>query len=281
MNQAKPKPLKHFWTYFILILIGATMIVPFVAMLSQSLKPGSQVLEYPFKWIPENPSMENYRMLFKQNPILRWTLNSFIVAGGSTILQLVTCSLAAYAFARTSFPGKDIIFWMMMSMLIIPSQTTLVPLFLLFSKLGLTNTYTALLLPTASSAFGIFLLKQYMEPIPKDYDEAASLDGCTRFQFYWRILMPMCKPALAVLATFNFVTQWNDFLYPLIMTQTRDMFTLQIGLSALQASGSRGEMGGMGVVMAGAVWGFIPTFILFVLLQKYLVEGVSSAGLKG
>ena len=280
MNQAKPKPLKHFWTYFILILIGATMIVPFVAMLSQSLKPGSQVLEYPFKWIPENPSMENYRMLFKQNPILRWTLNSFIVAGGSTILQLVTCSLAAYAFARTSFPGKDIIFWMMMYMLIIPSQTKLVPLFLLFSKLGLTNTYTALLLPTASSAFGIFLLKQYMEPIPKDYDEAASLDGCTRFQFYWRILMPMCKPALAVLATFNFVTQWNDFL-PLILTQTRDMFTLQIGLSALQASGSRGEMGGMGVVMAGAVWGFIPTFILFVLLQKYLVEGVSSAGLKG
>jgi ABC-type glycerol-3-phosphate transport system permease component len=274
-------PMKNFWTYFILVLLGSTMIVPFIAMVSQSLKPGSQVLEYPFRWIPENPSMENYRMLFKQNPIMRWTLNSFIVAGGSTILQLITCSLAAYAFARTSFPGKDILFWMMMSMLIIPSQTTLVPLFLLFSKLNLTNTYTALLLPTASSAFGIFLLKQFMEPIPKDYDEAASLDGCTRFQFYSKILLPMCKPALAVLATFNFVTQWNDFLYPLIMTQTRDMFTLQIGLSALQASGSRGEMGGMGVVMAGAVWGFIPTFILFLLLQKYLVEGVSSAGIKG
>ncbi len=273
--------MKNFWTYFILVLLGSTMIVPFIAMVSQSLKPGSQVLEYPFRWIPENPSMENYRMLFKQNPIMRWTLNSFIVAGGSTILQLITCSLAAYAFARTSFPGKDILFWMMMSMLIIPSQTTLVPLFLLFSKLNLTNTYTALLLPTASSAFGIFLLKQFMEPIPKDYDEAASLDGCTRFQFYSKILLPMCKPALAVLATFNFVTQWNDFLYPLIMTQTRDMFTLQIGLSALQASGSRGEMGGMGVVMAGAVWGFIPTFILFLLLQKYLVEGVSSAGIKG
>jgi len=274
-------PMKNFWTYFILVLLGSTMIVPFIAMVSQSLKPGSQVLEYPFRWIPENPSMENYRMLFKQNPIMRWTLNSFIVAGGSTILQLITCSLAAYAFSRTSFPGKDILFWMMMSMLIIPSQTTLVPLFLLFSKLNLTNTYTALLLPTASSAFGIFLLKQFMEPIPKDYDEAASLDGCTRFQFYSKILLPMCKPALAVLATFNFVTQWNDFLYPLIMTQTRDMFTLQIGLSALQASGSRGEMGGMGVVMAGAVWGFIPTFILFLLLQKYLVEGVSSAGIKG
>ncbi|HHY62398.1 MAG: carbohydrate ABC transporter permease [Bacillota bacterium] len=281
MNRLRKMPMKNFWTYFILVLLGSTMIVPFIAMVSQSLKPGSQVLEYPFRWIPENPSMENYRMLFKQNPIMRWTLNSFIVAGGSTILQLITCSLAAYAFARTSFPGKDILFWMMMSMLIIPSQTTLVPLFLLFSKLNLTNTYTALLLPTASSAFGIFLLKQFMEPIPKDYDEAASLDGCTRFQFYSKILLPMCKPALAVLATFNFVTQWNDFLYPLIMTQTRDMFTLQIGLSALQASGSRGEMGGMGVVMAGAVWGFIPTFILFLLLQKYLVEGVSSAGIKG
>ncbi|HOK69934.1 MAG TPA: carbohydrate ABC transporter permease [Bacillota bacterium] len=281
MNRLRKMPMKNFWTYFILVLLGSTMIVPFIAMVSQSLKPGSQVLEYPFRWIPENPSMENYRMLFKQNPIMRWTLNSFIVAGGSTILQLITCSLAAYAFSRTSFPGKDILFWMMMSMLIIPSQTTLVPLFLLFSKLNLTNTYTALLLPTASSAFGIFLLKQFMEPIPKDYDEAASLDGCTRFQFYSKILLPMCKPALAVLATFNFVTQWNDFLYPLIMTQTRDMFTLQIGLSALQASGSRGEMGGMGVVMAGAVWGFIPTFILFLLLQKYLVEGVSSAGIKG
>ena len=281
MNRLRKMPMKNFWTYFILVLLGSTIIVPFIAMVSQSLKPGSQVLEYPFRWIPENPSMENYRMLFKQNPIMRWTLNSFIVAGGSTILQLITCSLAAYAFARTSFPGKDILFWMMMSMLIIPSQTTLVPLFLLFSKLNLTNTYTALLLPTASSAFGIFLLKQFMEPIPKDYDEAASLDGCTRFQFYSKILLPMCKPALAVLATFNFVTQWNDFLYPLIMTQTRDMFTLQIGLSALQASGSRGEMGGMGVVMAGAVWGFIPTFILFLLLQKYLVEGVSSAGIKG
>ncbi len=124
--------MKNFWTYFILVLLGSTMIVPFIAMVSQSLKPGSQVLEYPFRWIPENPSMENYRMLFKQNPIMRWTLNSFIVAGGSTILQLITCSLAAYAFSRTSFPGQRHTLWMMMSMLIIPSQTTLVPLFLLF-----------------------------------------------------------------------------------------------------------------------------------------------------
>jgi multiple sugar transport system permease protein len=263
-------------TFALLLVVGLLMVLPFLAMLSQSLKGTGEFLQYPFEWLPAHATLANYRLLFSNSQVLRWTLNSFLIAGGVSVLQVLTCSLAAYAFARKRFTGRDPLFWVLMTQVILPYQVTIIPVFLLLSGLHLTDTYFAFWLPFGTNVFGTFLLRQSFITIPHDYDEAARIDGANDFQIYWHVLLPMVRPALVVLVIFTFIFQWNDFLYPLIATQSDSMKTLQVGLAQLQPIG-----GQPGVLMAGATFAFVPTLVLFVLLQRHIVTGLQSGGLKG
>ena len=263
-------------TYLVLILVGLSMVVPFLAMLSQSLKPIREYLKYPFDWIPQNPTLANYQLLFRDSLVFRWTVNSLLIALGCVLLQIMTGSLAGYGFARKQFRGRDIIFWIMMLQLMMPYQVTVIPLFIFLSKLKLVDTYWAFWLPFATNVFSTFLMRQAMIGIPREYDEAAKIDGATDFQIYWRVLLPMCRPTVAVMAIFTFLQLWNDFFYALIMTQSNEMKTLQVGLARLQPIG-----GQPGVLMAGATYAFLPTLILFITQQKRIVRGLQAGGLKG
>lgn len=266
--------------YLTLSAIAAAVTLPFVAMVIHSLRPET-VPPYPFQWIPNQVTLASYGHLFKNTMILRWTANSLLIAGGVALLQVVTCSLAAYAFARKRFPGKDVIFWVLMLQVILPYQVTLIPLFVLLTRWHLTNSYFAFWLPFGTNVFGTFLLTQAMKTIPSEFDEAARIDGCSDFGIYWRVLMPMLRPSLIVLAVFAFIFQWNDFLYPLIMTHSNTMRTLQVGLAALRPQGGVLIGPELGILMAGATYAFVPTMILYMALQQHIVTGLVAGGLKG
>jgi ABC-type glycerol-3-phosphate transport system permease component len=262
-------------TYAILLVIGIIMVTPFVAMLSLSLKNIGGFYQYPFEWIPEVITWANYQLLFRGSEIIRWTVNSFVVAGGCALLQVLTASLAGYAFARKEFRGRQVIFWLMLVQLILPYHVTIIPVFILLSKLQLVDTYWAFWLPFATSVFSTFLMRQAMLSIPRDYDEAARIDGANDIQIWWRIILPMCRPTVIVLVIFTFLQLWNDFFFALIVVQSDTMRTLQVGLAQLQPIG-----GQPGVLMAGSVFAFLPTFLLFVVLQRQLIEGLQAGGVK-
>ena len=262
-------------TYVILGVIGVIMVTPFVAMLSLSLKNIGGFYQYPFEWIPDVITWANYQLLFRGSEIIRWTFNSFIIAGGCALLQVLTASLAGYAFARKEFRGRQVIFWLMLVQLILPYHVTIIPVFILLSKLQLVDTYWAFWLPFATSVFSTFLMRQAMLAIPRDYDEAARIDGANDIQIWWRIILPMCRPTVIVLVIFTFLQLWNDFFFALIVVQSDTMRTLQVGLAQLQPIG-----GQPGVLMAGSVFAFLPTFLLFVVLQRQLIEGLQAGGIK-
>lgn len=262
--------------YTLLTIVGILMVVPFLGMISQSLKATGAFFEYPFQWIPDSPTLENYRLLFRSSSILRWTLNSLLIAGGCAILQILTASLAGYGFARKKFWGRDVIFWFMLLQLILPYHVTVIPIFLLLTRLNIVDTYWAFWLPFSTSVFSTFLMRQAIITIPQEYDEAARMDGATDLQIYWRVLLPMCRPTVVVLAIFTFLQLWNDFFYALIVIQSDSMKTLQVGLAGLQPLG-----GQPGVLMAGAAFAFLPTLILFLTQQRYILSGLQAGGLKG
>lgn len=262
-------------TYLILITVGVIMVVPFVAMLSLSLKNIGGFYQHPFQWIPEAITWANYQLLFRGSEIIRWTFNSFVIAAGCALLQVVTASLAGYAFARKEFRGRQVIFWLMLVQLIVPYHVTIIPVFILLSRLQLVDTYWAFWLPFATSVFSTFLMRQAMLDIPRDYDEAARIDGANDIQIWWRIILPMCRPTVIVLVIFTFLQLWNDFFFALIVIQSDQMRTLQVGLAQLQPIG-----GQPGVLMAGSVFAFLPTFVLFIVLQRQLIEGLQAGGIK-
>jgi ABC-type glycerol-3-phosphate transport system permease component len=267
--------LDQILTYGVLTIVGITMVIPFLAMLSLSLKNLGSFYQYPFEWIPEVVTWANYQLLFRGSEIFRWTFNSFVIAGGCALLQVLTASLAGYAFARKEFRGRHVIFWLMLVQLILPYHVTIIPVFILLSKLQLVDTYWAFWLPFATSVFSTFLMRQAMIAIPRDYDEAARIDGANDFQIWWRIILPMCRPTVIVLVIFTFLQLWNDFFFALIVVQSDHMRTLQVGLAQLQPIG-----GQPGVLMAGSVFAFLPTFVLFVVLQRQLIEGLQAGGIK-
>lgn len=272
---------RSFLRILVLSLVGVTVVFPFYILLIESLHPNLITMPYPVELWPEQVSLSNYTYLFAKNPIGKWTLNSLVISVGTSLLQMLLCSMAAFGFGRTRFKGRGVLLWLLMLLLVIPIQTRILPLFIVFSELKLLNTFWAWL-PFCSDAFGIYLLMQYMQAIPLDFDEAARIDGASLFRTYRSIILPQTKPALVVLVTFNFVNQWNDFLYPLIVTRSDKMYTLQLGLSNLYSSATRGEAGGMGVALAGAVISFIPTLLIYVCFQDKIIDGMNiSAGVKG
>lgn len=278
--QAGPSRLGHhaIWTLrFLLVVLGAaTMIVPFLWMLSTSLKPPGSVLTIPPEIIPQEPTLESYRRVFDVLPIARMFANSLFITVATVVLQLLTCSFSAYAFARMRWRGRDTVFFLYLITLMIPGQVTITPLFILIKELGWTNSYQALIIPAATSAFGTFLLRQAMLTIPREYEEAAFLDGANHWDVYRSIILPMAKTSLATLAVFAAMGAWNDFLWPLIVLKDPDKMTLPVGLSLLQGRYTND----WNMIMAGAVISVVPIILAFLVAQRTFVNGMVASGLK-
>ncbi len=262
-------------SYIPMLILAVATVGPFLMMVSVSLRPDYTFLVFPLKLIPDKIGLDNFYDLFDQTLVHRWLLNSVIVASTIVISDLITSSMAGYAFARGKFIGRDLLFWSFMGILMVPGTVRLVPLFILFAKLGWVNTYHGLILPHATTIFGTFMLRQYYMTIPRDYDDAALIDGASTFQIYYKVLLPQITPAVAMLATLRFLEQWNDFMYPMLMTSRNEMRTLAVGLGTMAR-----QDGAAGFEMAGAVLAFLPTFLLFLVAQRYLVEGIALSGVK-
>ncbi|MCM3712978.1 carbohydrate ABC transporter permease [Alkalihalobacillus oceani] len=252
-------------------------LVPLVWMLATSLKIESEAITFPPTLIGSRLAFENFADAWNFIPFGRYFFNTIFVSVSIVILELLTASLAAYAFARLRFPGRDLLFVLYLSTLMIPVQVTIIPQFILMNYFGWIDTYQGLILPNAFTAFGTFLLRQFFLGIPYELEEAGRIDGCTRFGLYWRIILPLGKPALAALAVFSFVNQWNNFLWPLIMTNSVEMRVLSVGLQAFQLQyGTVWHL-----MMAAAAIAIIPSILVFVFLQRYLEEGITMSGMGG
>ena len=261
-----------------LMLLGAaTMIVPLFWMISTSLKSPADVFTMPPAWIPPTVHPENYPKAWQAVPFGRFYLNSLFVAFTVMIGQVATSSLAAYAFARLEFPGREKIFLAYLATLMIPGAVTMIPLFILLRELGWIDTYKALIIPSVFSAYGTFLLRQFFMTIPRDLEDAAKIDGCGHARVFRHVVLPLSKPALATLATFTFMGSWGNFLWPLVVTHSMDLKTLPIGLAAFQ-----GQYGGdWTLLMAGSLMAIVPVVIVFLFNQRYFVEGIKLSGFGG
>jgi len=263
--------------YILLILGGLVMIVPFAWMISTSLKSGQYVLSMPPQLIPNPATFDSYRRIFELYPIGRMLFNSLFVAILTTIGQLITCSMAAYAFARLKFRGQNLVFLLYLATLMVPFQVTITPLFILMRIFGWINTYQGLILPGVFSAFGTFMLRQAFMTIPTEYEEAAYMDGASPLTIFLKIILPLSKPALATLSVFAFMGSWNSFMWPLFIVREETLMTLPVGLATLQGR----WLTEWNLVMAGAVITVLPMLLLYLFAQKYLVQGYVMSGLKG
>lgn len=267
--------------YTVLILVTATMIVPFIWMVTTSLKPPNAAFAYPPELLPREFNFDNYTMLFTLVPFGRYFVNTLIVTVFTVIGQIFITSLAAYGFARLRFMGRDLLFIICLATMMVPYQVTLIPLFLLVFGLGWINTYHGLIIPGVSSVFAIFLLRQAFLGVPKDYQEAARIDGASEFRIYWRIFMPLSGPALATLAVFAFMGTWTDLLWPLLIARTPEMRTLELGLAYFNSSTSAFRQTNWPLMMAASVVVMLPVLIIYVFAQRYFIRGISLSGVKG
>lgn len=261
----------------ILIAGSVVMLLPFAWMLSTSLKEPREIFTYPPVWIPSRIAWDNYATTVSIMPFGRFYFNSFVVATSVTILQILTSSLAAFAFARLRFRGRNALFLLYLATLMVPFQVTMIPNFILVRFLGWYDSYQALILPTAFSALSTFLLRQYFLSIPMDLDEAARMDGASSWRIWWQIIMPLSRPALAALSIFTFLASWNDFLWPLVITNSLDMRTLPVGLSTFQGQFNVQWH----LLMAGAVIALFPVLIIYIAAQKQFIQGITLSGMGG
>lgn len=264
--------------YTLLGMGAISMLVPFIWMVLTSLMGSEQIFAYPPRLWPKPFHWDNYSETAHTIPLMRFFVNSLLVASVTTLGQVITCSMAAYAFARLRFPFRNTLFLVFLATMMIPPQVNVVPLFVLMSKLGWIDTYYALIVPGLFGAFGIFLLRQWFLSFPTELEQAAVLDGCNPFQIYWRIALPLALPALATLAIFTFITTWNSFLWPLIVTNSENMRTLPVGLAAFK--GSFRETTDWGQLMAAGVISIVPALGVFLAGQKYFINGLMAGSLK-
>lgn len=268
--------------YSLMAMVAAAWVAPLLWMLSTSLKPEGQILSLVPRWIPQTFTLENYRDVLEKYRLVAWGVNSLVVAAGATVVGLVLSVPAAYAFARMRFRGQQGLFLLILSTILVPVHITIVPLFIGLAKLRLTDTYFSLIMPTVANGFGVFLLRQFFQNIPPELEEAAIIDGASRLGVLLRVVLPLSRPALTAVAIFLFILSWNDFMWPLIVTNTDATRTLPVGLAASLG----GTVGGQGIAyygmsMAGAVLATIPALAIFLVLQRYFVQGIALTGLKG
>lgn len=264
--------------HLVLSITGFFMLVPFFWMLSTSLKEPDAVFIYPPEWIPNPVVWSNYRRAWTILPFGQAYINSIVIAVTVTIGTLVSCSLAAYAFARLEFKGKNVLFYSLLATMMIPGQVTLIPMYVLFSRIGWIDTHYPLVIPPIlSNAFGVFLLRQFFLTIPKDLEDAARIDGCNPAYVYWLIMLPLAKPALVTLGIFTFLGTWNSFLPPLIYLNTTEKFTVPLLLRSFQGLYSADWT----LMMAASSIAILPVMIAYLFGQRYFIEGITLTGLKG
>ena len=263
--------------YLVLVIGLIAMIAPFLWMLSTSFKSTKAIFRFPPDWIPAQPTLAHYQKLFETLDFLTPFKNTVIVAVSITFLSLLICSMAGYAFAKFRFPGRDKLFIGLLGTLMVPGQITMIPVFLLLNKLRLLNSYPGLILPGLASAFSIFFMRQFIRTIPDELLEAARIDGASERYIFFKIVLPLCKPALATLGIFNFTGSWNSFLWPLIIASSEKMYTLPVAIANLGGQ----YQTDYGLQMAGAVVVIVPIIIVFLFAQKYFIKGITLSGLKG
>lgn len=262
----------------VLLLIGAaSMIVPFLWTLSTALKGNSVVLTYPPQFIPNPIQLTNFQLIFVVEPFGLYLSNSLRISILSAIGQLLSCSMAAYAFARLRFRGRDVLFILLVASLMVPYQVTMIPVFILMKYLGWVNTFNALIVPNwAGGAFGTFLLRQYFLTIPREIVDAARIDGSNYYGIYYRIFLPLAGPALATLAVFTFLWSWNDLLGPLIYLNSPSLYTVSMGMASFTSK----SMSFWGQMMAASLVSLAPVVVVFLVAQKYFVQGIATTGLR-
>lgn len=265
------------WLYLVLSAGLVFMVAPFVWMLLSSIKPKGEITQSPPTWLPANPTWENYSTLFSKLDLTTYFMNSLIVAVAVTLGNLVFCSMLGYALAKLDFAGRRLLFAIVLGTLMIPGVVTFVPMFVLASNLHLTNSLLGMILPFLVQPFGVFLMRQYIGGLPDELIQAARVDGAGEFRIYWNVILPLCGPALATLGILTFLGSWNNFLWPLVVAQQEDKFTLPVAL-ALYSIGQNST--NYGLLLAGSVVVVLPVIAVFLALQRYFIQGISMTGIK-
>jgi multiple sugar transport system permease protein len=267
--------------YLILLLVAGMMVVPFMWMVTTSFKTSGTEFSYPPQILPTQFDFSNYQRLFDNLPFGQYFLNTAFITLATVFGQLAVCSLAAYGFARLNFMGRDTIFVLYLTTMMIPFQITLIPLFLIITGMGWVNSYQGLIIPGISSAFGIFLLRQSFLNIPRDYQDAARIDGANEWTIFTRVFLPLNGPALATLAVFAFMGTWTDLLWPLLIARSEQMRTLELGLAYFNARPNAFLQPNWPLLMAGSVVVMLPVLLVYIVAQRYFIQGIALSGVKG
>lgn len=269
---------------YILLSVGAvTMIAPFLWMLTTSLKAPGTLTAFTYggewwkEWIPTSFEWKNYVKVWQVVPFAKFYVNSIFVASMTTLGQVVTSAMAAYAFARLHFPGRDKLFFAYLATMMVPGAVTMIPVFILLRYLGWIDSYKAVILPAAFTAYGTFMLRQFFLTLPKELEDAAKIDGCSYLGIFWKIILPLSKPALATLTTFTFMGNWMSFMWPLIVLNTESKFTLPIGLAYFKSVYGTDYS----LLMAASLMMILPILLVFIFNQRFFVEGIKLTGIKG
>lgn len=261
----------------LLILIAAAFVLPILWAVSTSLRSPANSFNNPPEWIPLAPIWSNYTAVFEQVPLATFFLNSIIVTGLIVVLQLITSTMSGYAFALVRFKGKHSIFAMVLATLMVPAQTTIIPIFIMIRYMGLADNLGSLVIPAIGGAFGTFLMRQYFLQMPAELAEAGRVDGASHFQIFAKLYVPIALPPMATLAVLNFSAYWNEFFRPLVFLQSTSTFTLPVGLVSLQGSFGTGSVS---IVLAGVVIALVPSIAIFLLAQRYFVEGITAGSFR-
>ena len=263
--------------YVVSIVLAVIALIPFLWMISTSLKSRGALMSIPIEWIPAEPTLDGYAKVFSRFPFLRTIGNSLLISVAYTLITLISASMAAFAFAKLRFRGSGAILSVYIATMMIPTQVTMIPLFVVMNRLGLIDSYASVILPSMFKPFAVFLLVQQMKTIPNDYIDAARIDGAGLFQTYRKVALPLCIPTLATLAVTTFMESWNDYLWPLLMLTDRNKMTLPIALSTLNWQYSTEY----NVLMAGSLISMIPIIIIYIAAQKQFKSGLMAGGIKG
>lgn len=263
--------------YIVGTLIAVLATIPFLWMITTSLKARGALMSIPIEWIPKEPTLAAYVKMFSKFPFFQTIRNSLFISVTYTVITLASASMAAFAFAKLEFPRADMLLKVFLATMMIPTQVTMIPLFVVMNKMQLINSYASVILPSIFRPFAIFLLVQQMRTIPNDYLDAARIDGASTFRVYFRVALPLCKPTLATLSITTFMEAWNDYLWPLLMLTDKEKMTLPIALSTLNGQYSTEY----NVLMAGSLISMVPIILVYIFAQKYFENGMMAGGIKG
>jgi len=264
------------------LIIALLWAAPFVWMVSTSLKHSNEVMTLNIEWLPPHPTLENYIRIFREYPVLRWGINSVVVAVASTAMSVLFGAMAGYALARLRFPGRNLLFALFLASLMVPTEVSVVPLLLAMIKIGWANTYQALIMPSVGNVFSVYIFRQFFLKFPSDLEDAAKMDGASQMMIFWKIAFPLARAPLIAATVILFTLNWNNFLWPLLITFDDSMKTLPVGIAAFApVVGTHTQLEGFALGMAGITILSLPSLLLFFALQRYFIQGIASGAVRG